>query len=764
MEANRRTDVLYTANFVLAHGTKMAARQDPQDSSLEARLQAMGLKDTNSTTFNAQAILSAFRSNEDEVQRQRALAAVALARRVQNETKAGSLVEELVPVIRTSLTDAADQSEEAALRLLATLYAIAPQHAHEILCDNNGVPRMLHLLVPALSSSGSNQVDFLRAQVLCAAAEHAASRGILKGDEQVQRWLSVRKSVNADADGSASPVALACQLTAYKLDHGPTESEQAGVVDQNKVHDVSEDDRLFSSARDAVKAAKEQSSTDDTQRSTLVLALEALGYLSTTPRLKQKMTDDDIFLRALCGLNTAGDKKPSVFPSRDSNQATRSSYDVSPAASGVQSPTDSSLSYALATILANLTALKPLLTSEQKQMAKLKAMASNNPTAGTEDEDPQESTPAIEVRGDRVVEAGGVKTLVAIALGTQSDIVRTTVAQAILNLTTKQDRIRRGKIIQDGGARALLVLCAARAQQDAPTSSPHPFSSSTNTSSTYLAPNQSLAQLSITTSPLLLFHSENGCNSAIKPLTTLLLNPISTPLQRFEALMALTNLSSLNESLANQICNIPQVIQSIEDSISDTNLIRQAAVELLCNCLSAGVESLYSRWAGKEAKSRLHLLLALSAAGQSIQLRLAASASIAMLCQASHTACHLVLSLQEKTLMIVQHLVLLAVDDKIQEITDDDDDDAHDELTMEQRLSLSLRGITLAESLLSNDEANKLPVGIHNAIKRLSTSVMQSLRQWVDITGGKPRDASDAALVGLQREIAQIALRCKKRA
>jgi len=125
---------------------------------------------------------------------------------------------------------------------------------------------------------------------------------------------------------------------------------------------------------------------------------------------------------------------------------------------------------------------------------------------------------------------------------------------------------------------------------------------------------------------------------AIRPFAALLTHEASSLLQRFEAIMALTNISSQSAEAAGRVAKADGLITKIEFlMLEDHVLIRRAATELTCN-LVAGSDSVFERYSdGNSAKSRLHILVALSDV-EDLPTRLAASGALASL-TSSPNAC-----------------------------------------------------------------------------------------------------------------------------
>jgi hypothetical protein len=154
-----------------------------------------------------------------------------------------------------------------------------------------------------------------------------------------------------------------------------------------------------------------------------------------------------------------------------------------------------------------------------------------------------------------------------------------------------------------------------------------------------LEPIQALAKLTITSSPTQVFGPDPGAiYDAIRPLSALLTHSASSRLQHFEALMSLTNISSHSIEVASRVAQANGLVAKVESlMLEDHVLVRRAATELTCN-LMAGSESLFTRYSdGNAAKSRLHVLVALSDV-EDLPTRLAASGALACL-TSSHNAC-----------------------------------------------------------------------------------------------------------------------------
>jgi hypothetical protein len=182
---------------------------------------------------------------------------------------------------------------------------------------------------------------------------------------------------------------------------------------------------------------------------------------------------------------------------------------------------------------------------------------------------------------------------------------------------------------------------------------------------------QALAKFAITASPLHVFGPDQGSTlDAIRPFSILLLHPSSSLLQQFEALMALTNLSSTSPEASTRISKSEGLMNKVEFMLLDDNqLVQRASTELICN-LIAGSEEVFDKYGGQEetasSKSKLQILVALSDV-EDPHTRLAASGALATV-TSSPNACKALYSLQME-----RHRVLPILTQLIDPTSEDDD-------------------------------------------------------------------------------------------
>lgn len=125
---------------------------------------------------------------------------------------------------------------------------------------------------------------------------------------------------------------------------------------------------------------------------------------------------------------------------------------------------------------------------------------------------------------------------------------------------------------------------------------------------------QALSRLLISVNPKLAFNSALPSTSAIRPLQSQLTRTESSTwqLHAFEALLALTNLASLDEATQNHIIRSAFDVVVDDLLLSNHAMLQRAATELVCNLMASPhcVEKFAD--GSPRAKHRLHLLLAMT--------------------------------------------------------------------------------------------------------------------------------------------------------
>lgn len=125
----------------------------------------------------------------------------------------------------------------------------------------------------------------------------------------------------------------------------------------------------------------------------------------------------------------------------------------------------------------------------------------------------------------------------------------------------------RGKVVQDGGAKALLPLTSQGTEKGKRHAS------------------QALARIGITINPEVAFPGQRNLE-VIRPLLNLLHQDFSA-LENFEALMALTNLAAMNESTRKRILT-DQGLSKIEYYLMEDHVyLNRAAAQCICNMVTS---------------------------------------------------------------------------------------------------------------------------------------------------------------------------------
>ncbi|PPQ69788.1 hypothetical protein CVT26_014176 [Gymnopilus dilepis] len=499
-----------------------------------------------------------------------------------------------------------DTSLTHGLSFLTALFQVDPPAASAIFSEEG----VIENVVDAVDLSPSPLLSQEVAHLLRQACGQKTCRAVIT--PQMVRWLEFKSRQTSDPVlQSAAAVAL-IKLSKGAVSDAAAEGGVAvageGAQGSSLTGDVRTEelkDRLV----DVVVAGQSASSAD---------AVEGLAYLSTDPTVKEDLSKNEAFLKKLFSLVPS--QKAASKPLTDLNSA--------------------ALIYGVILIIYNLTSFKPRLTEEQKQVEKLKRMTK----AGKGLSDAEESSSILDdddhvkVRIKRLIAAGVLPVFPAAIAATESVGVKANVGRCLLSIVEEKEN--RGKVLQAGGAKVLQTIIKQAF-------SSQPADKEANISAADLEAIQALAKLAITSSPVQVFGPNVGAlYDAIRPFSTLLQHSSSNLLQRFEAIMALTNLASHSPDVASRIAKVDGLMNKVELLLlEDNTLIRRASVELICN-LIAGSDEAFERYSGETANSasKLHVLLALSDEDD-VPTRLAASGALATV-TAAPSACSALIALQ----------------------------------------------------------------------------------------------------------------------
>lgn len=542
--------------------------------------------------------------------------------------------------------------------LLGSLFAHAPKAAIGLLQtpignQDEGTVDVFAILLEAAELPSALQLAL--AEMLGQAASSKAGRELVEA--RATQWLRGAISMAGDR-GSSSELGVLCAAALSKLGRPEMNTDTGALDTVDEGQKLAEEVVLCKTMMEHIKAT-----SPGPHSSTLYSTLQGLSVLSLKAPLRHVLITDKVFLKAFLDLSPTTKLRPSSLP-----QTPRGSMDLE---EKLFEPVERSLCYALTMILVNMTSPKPVLSAEDVQVAQLRAMAISGKKGGGEiKEDPFESDEAVKQRVDALITAGIVESLSGLVRA-ESGLVKDGLGRLCRNLV--EDKANRSTFIRDGGFKVLTNTIRYLLQPPKETTFSAPSASSTVSPDAQLDPLpaiQALAKLVITSPPHLLFpppHATTALN-ALTPLYTLLVHPKSTMLQNFEALMALTNIASIDSSIADRIVSASikppdqdsmwrgsgredtlSVLSKIEEMMFEQNpLVRRAATELVCNLV--GSEKGYNAFTGEngstseaKVKSRLNVLLVLTMVDD-LQTRLAAGGALAVLTE-SPAACESVLTL-----------------------------------------------------------------------------------------------------------------------
>jgi len=524
----------------------------------------------------------------------------------ESDPATDALVNLFAPPVRTRFAETNDDELITAVSFLIALFQVDWQSAAVIFLEDG----VFESLTDAIDLTPSKKLAGEIARLLAQASTHKECRGrIISSD--TQGWLERSSRQVSDAPlRSASAVAL------IKLSRGMAEDTKglATTASQPSTSSSVSETELASLMKNLVV------SEDDS--SAITNAVEGLAYMSIEPQIKETLSKDTAFLSRLFNL----------IPRPKKNQVL-----------SILSATNTAQIYGIAVIVSNICSYRPRLSQEQDQIAKLRQMA-NNPSSSELKPtkpvtDPLGDDPRVKERCKRMIDAGVGDVLSGMVRVTDGKGVYVNVTKAILGLV--EDKENRGKLLQGGCSRTLITIIRSFLP---PAATPV-----NQVDGSVLDAIQALAKFAITASPLHVFGPDQGSTlDAIRPFSVLLLHPSSSLLQQFEALMALTNLSSTSPEASTRIAKSEGLMNKVEFMLLDDNqLVQRASMELICN-LIAGSDEVFDKYGGQEetasSKSKLRILVALSDV-EDFHTRLAASGALATV-TSSPNACKALYSLQ----------------------------------------------------------------------------------------------------------------------
>ncbi|KAL8931368.1 MAG: hypothetical protein Q9211_007013, partial [Gyalolechia sp. 1 TL-2023] len=457
-----------------------------------------------------------------------------------------------------------------AFSVAAAVFPIIPAQTAALFLTEGFLPSLLPLLE---KKNKSEKVEQAALNMLSAACIDNACRDAIA--KHFVEWLrNVMNTAKDDRPGLAAVIlAKLLQPSGSVKDPGGKDRSQKVTVDDL----VSMFKKLLADPNESQKQS----------------SIEGLAYSSIQPKVKEALINDRLFLARLVDLLKASKPEPTLV-------------------------------FGVLTVIDHLSRYLPVLSEEQKRMNQLKAYANASKSAA--DPDPLEEDAAVSRRCKAIVDAGAVSAFVAIAnrLSSASTAI---VVNIMLSLTRTQSL--RGTIAQQGGARFLLLqYTGIGGTSDIDKQARHSAA-------------HALARILISVDPTLVFPTAGSppLTSTIRPILSLLAESQSNIsegprnlLDRFEALLALTNLASTPSSETTDLI-IRQGFPAIEDLLLSSNkMIQRAATELVCNFMTSatGIELFADETPA--ADRRMHILLALADVDDPATRKAAGGALAALTC------------------------------------------------------------------------------------------------------------------------------------
>jgi hypothetical protein len=321
-------------------------------------------------------------------------------------------------------------------------------------------------------------------------------------------------------------------------------------------------------------------------------SIEGLAYASLQPKVREDLSKSPKFVKRLIGTMS----EPSV---------------------------PSNILFGGLTIFVNITAYLPIQSEEEKRMAQLKAYA-NVQKPSAPDELLEDA--AVTTRCKRMMESNLVPLIVQVCKKGSPTILSQS-SQILLSLS--KDPKSRGPMAQQGAVKLLIQIwdnISNVAAASTTGTTPYPPAAAPSTA-------QALSRLLISINPSHVFNASLPSTSALRPLISQLSRTDSSSwqLHAFEALLALTNLASLDTPTQDHIIRLTFDIIVDDLLLSNHTMLTRAATELVCNLMAS--PTCIAKFADPDlpgAKHNLHLLLAMTDVDD-LPTRSAAGGALAML-------------------------------------------------------------------------------------------------------------------------------------
>jgi protein unc-45 len=448
----------------------------------------------------------------------------------------------------------------------AAVFPMAPQSASELFRTAGFLPNFVKLL----SRWKSTRLEQAALELLNVACMDTSCRDAVR--KYCQEWLNSVTSAGQTNARRLSQTTMA-NLVLEKIKDARPEGESSS---SDLTEDKNTQEKRISRFKDVIN---DKSATADSKTT----AIEGLAFASIKAWTKELLAIDPAFLKSLVG----------ILANEQLGSATV---------------------FGIISILANVTAYRPVLSDEQKKLVELKAYANSTKPAPL---DPLDDEVKVTLRCKKVLDSG-IITVLSKRVKTLTPAAQIPALQ-ILNSLSKE-KSHRGLLAQQGALKLLLQTYDALT----PTTTTHPPPAA------YTAAHAT-ARILISINPTHAFPSSPS--PAIRPLTLLLSADPSADgprdlLPTFEALLALTNLASVDAPTSASIIRLAWPTVENDLLLNANTQVQRAATELLCNlCAWPGGAALYT--AGARARGRLEVLLALCDV-EDLATRRAAAGAVAM--------------------------------------------------------------------------------------------------------------------------------------
>lgn len=720
--------------------------------SLQRDCDCDSMLDSNEhSSINWQQVVATFAPGSDINNRSQSLYTlskyISKTRHEQSDAENGTetLIALIAPVLESRLAETDEATLIPTLYFFAALFQLDMTSASRIFCRDGVLSSVMDTSDILPSSKAALHAI---AELLSQATSEKQCRSLISSDE-IRTWLERNSQQSNDPSLRAT-----ASLTLVKLYRGLEEDSQSTQIPEQTSLPLDynvKTEQLFESLKDFITTSFAASPSS----SAILDSIEGLAYLTVQPNFKERLAEEGSLLKNIMGL-ARGQAKPS-FPA--------SYQQVSPAKTALEY--DFGMCYGISAIILNLCSYKRRLSEEEKQVERLRTMTKPpNNNSSTEKNtvahaDHLEDDHHVRIRCTKLLQAGAAEALSTIVQrvsvqgpGRRNIIIHRTVASALLHLSENKDN--RGKILQGGGVKTLLSIIQA-SLGELPDARLLDSKKVDLLDVGDLQAIQALAKLAITSPPNIVFGpNPDGYIDAIRPFAILLIHSSSSLLQKFEVMMALTNLASVSPDAAERLATFRLqgaskddqqqsstgiIVQRCEHLLLDNNfMVRRAAMEMICN-LVGGSEAAFDYFGGtaeRSSKSKLHILVALSDV-EDLPTRSAASGALAVLTASPH-ACRSLAELELEQHRVIPIMVGLISPSIAAEYLKEGEGEQHQSINEVEDIGLVHRGVVCIRNMFDN--LNSREERVTMSLEGEKKGLVRALVHVVKNTPGGPNNAT----------------------